>query len=182
MDGGAVAISVLTEPHYFNGSLEELKQLKSCFPSMPFLRKDFIISEYQLYESKAAGADLVLLIARWLEDNEMKALYNLSRALGLQALVEAEDGEDLMRARALGAEIIGVNARNLADLSVDISRVSRLAASVKDRNFIFVGESGIDDSETVRALYKSGIEAVLAGGALMKAQDPAGMVRNLSLV
>ena len=182
VDGGAVAISVLTEPHYFNGSLEELKQLKSCFPSMPFLRKDFIISEYQLYESKAAGADLVLLIARWLEDNEMKALYNLSRALGLQALVEVEDGEDLMRARALGAEIIGVNARNLADLSVDISRVSRLAASVKDRNFIFVGESGIDDSETVRALYKSGIEAVLAGGALMKAQDPAGMVRNLSLV
>ncbi len=192
VDGGAVAISVLTEPQYFKGSLEELKQLKSCFPSMPFLRKDFIISEYQVYESKAAGADFVLLITRWLEDNELKALYNLSRGLGLQVLVEVETEDDMSRALKIGAEIIGINARSLVDLTVDVGRVTALARcvrsvgtgrdlSLRGNNRILVGESGVDSVETVQQWHEAGVDTVLVGGALMSAQDPAGMVRNLSL-
>ncbi|MFA4872630.1 MAG: indole-3-glycerol phosphate synthase TrpC [Patescibacteria group bacterium] len=187
VDGGAVAISVLTEPNYFNGSLEELKQLKESFPSMPFLRKDFIISEYQVYESKAAGADLVLLITRWLEDDELKRLFQLSRALGLQVLVEVEQEEDFERAMKIGAEIIGINARSLVDLTVDVDRVVRLARTAtravgaKDFLPLLIGESGVVSAEIVRKWHHAGVRAVLVGEALMKSGDPVNMVRALSL-
>lgn len=189
VDGGAVAISVLTEPSYFKGSIDDLARLKESFPYIPFLRKDFIISEYQVYESKAAGADMLLLITRWLEGEELRRLYQLTRAVGLHALVEVETEEDLTRACAIGAEIIGINARNLTDLTVDVNRVMRLVRTVGARLVapvhgrpIVVGESGIDSVETVHEWHEAGVNVILVGGALMKAGDPAGLVRTFSLV
>ena len=182
VDGGAVAISVLTEPGYFKGSLEDLTQLKEGFPYTPFLRKDFIVSEHQVYQSKAAGADMLLLITRWLEDEELKRLYQLTRSLGMHALVETETEEDIRRARAVGAEIIGINARNLVDLTVDVHRVTRLARGIVDKDFILIGESGVDNPAIVREWHAVGIDVVLVGGALMKSDDPKDMVRRFSLV
>lgn len=182
VDGGAAAISVLTEQCHFKGSLAHLTELKTAFPHVPFLRKDFIVSEYQVYESKAAGADMLLLITRWLEDDELRRLHELTRELGMQALVETEIDEDMQRARALGAEIIGINARNLVDLSVDTNRVTALARTVRDKDFILVGESGVDNPSVVRTWHEAGVDVVLVGGALMKTDDPVRMVREFSLI
>ncbi|MEW6200398.1 MAG: indole-3-glycerol phosphate synthase TrpC [bacterium] len=181
VDGGATAISVLTEPTHFLGSREDLMQLKESFPYMPFLRKDFIISEYQVYESKSAGADMLLLITRWLEDDELKALYQLSHALGLQVLVEVESEEDFERTMKIGAEIIGINARSLFDLTVDTKRVRNLAAKIKNKDFILIGESGVDSVDIVRQWHAAGVDAVLAGNVLMETDDPRGMVREFLL-
>lgn len=187
--GGAAAISVLTQPEYFNGLIGDLADLKAAFPTMPFLRKDFIISEYQIYESKAAGADMVLLIARWLEDGELKRLYELTRLLGMHALVEIENERDFNRAVNAGAEIIGINARNLVDLSVDADRVTELAAAGRKltaplpmgKRPLLIGESGVDSVETVRAWRRAGIDVVLVGSVLMKAEHPAELIRRFSL-
>ena len=182
VDGGAAAISVLTEPSHFKGSIDDLTQLKESFPTTPFLRKDFIISEYQIYQSRAIGADMLLLITQWLTDEELRKLYQLTRVIGLHALVEVETGEDLQRTRAIGAEIIGINARNLIDLTVDVHSVSILARAVRDKDFILIGESGVDNPEIVYEWHEAGVDAVLVGGALMKADDPASEVRKFSLV
>jgi len=182
VDGGAAAISVLTEQSHFKGSLADLTELKTAFPYVPFLRKDFIVSEYQVYESKAAGADILLLITQWLEDDELRRLHELTRELGMQALVETETDEDMRRARALGAEIIGINARNLVDLSVDTNRVTALARTVRDKDFILVGESGVDNPSVVRIWQEAGVDVALVGGALMKTDDQVNMVREFSLI
>ncbi|OGL90833.1 hypothetical protein A3J36_02290 [Candidatus Uhrbacteria bacterium RIFCSPLOWO2_02_FULL_54_37] len=195
VDGGAAVISVLTEPSYFKGSLEEVVHLKEGFPYMPFLRKDFIINEYQIYESKAAGADMLLLITRWLTDEELKKLYQRTREVGLHALVEVETEEDLQRACAIGADIIGINARNLIDLSVDVNRVTELVRKVRSvvganlprgkaggRSPLLVGESGVDNPEIVHAWHEAGVGAVLVGTALMRSNDPAELIKQFSMV
>src|SRR3989338_10972394 len=195
VDGGAAAISVLTEPSYFKGSIEDLTQLKESFPFIPFLRKDFIIDEYQIYESKAAGADMLLLITRWLTDEELKKLYQRTREVGLHALVEVETEEDLQRACAIGADIIGINARNLIDLSVDVNRVTELVRKVRSvvganlprgkaggRSPLLVGESGVDNPEIVHAWHEAGVGAVLVGTALMRSNDPAELIKQFSMV
>ena len=153
---------------------------------MPFLRKDFIISEYQIFESLAAGADMLLLITRWLEDHELQRFYHLTRRLGMHALVETESEEDFQRALSIGAEIIGINSRNLVDLTVDVHRVTRLAKMIarkkRSHDFILIGESGVDSPSIVREWRQAGVDAALVGGALMQADDPASMVREFSLV
>lgn len=188
IEGGAEAVSVLTEPNYFHGSLGDLHRLKSRFPDVPFLRKDFIIFDYQVYQSKAAGADAVLLITQWLEDDDLNRLYELTRSLGMNALVEVESKDDMDRALSAGFDIIGINARSLVDLSVHVERVSMLANHAKLNTGairelpILVGESGVDSAKTVVAWSKAGINAILVGEALMKADEPGSLIRDFSMI
>jgi indole-3-glycerol phosphate synthase len=176
-DGGAAAISVLTEGPNFGGSLDDLREARaSC--ELPLLRKDFILDSYQLEESLAAGADAVLLIVAALAPQDLASLYRAARAMGLDVLVEVHDGEELAIALALGADIIGVNNRDLRDFSVDLQRTERLMADVPP-GVTIVSESGIATAEQLRGLYERGVQAALVGESLMRSPDPASVLRAL---
>jgi indole-3-glycerol phosphate synthase len=175
--GGAVALSVLTEGPNFDGSLEDLTAARaSC--ALPILRKDFIVDGYQLHEARGAGADAVLLIVAALKPAELRSLHDDARALGLDVLVEVHDGEELRRALAAGAEIVGINNRDLRDFSVDVERTARLMAGMPD-GVIVVSESGIATAEQLEKLRLEGVAAVLVGETLMRAPDPAAALRAL---
>jgi len=175
--GGAAALSVLTEPRHFGGSLADLRAARWA-ASLPVLRKDFLVHPSQLIESRAAGADAVLLIAAALADDELSALLAVARDLGLGVLLEAHAEEDLERALATGAEVVGVNARDLETLEVDGERAMRLLARVPgDR--IAVLESGISRPEQAARAAAAGARALLVGEALMRAEDPAALIRAL---
>jgi indole-3-glycerol phosphate synthase len=175
--GGAAAISVLTEPRHFGGSLADLRAARWA-ASLPVLRKDFLVHPSQLIESRAAGADAVLLIAAALADDELSALLALARDLGLGVLLEAHAEDDLERALAADAEVVGVNARDLETLEVDGERAMRLLARVPgDR--IAVLESGISRPEQAARAAAAGARALLVGEALMRAEDPAALIRAL---
>jgi indole-3-glycerol phosphate synthase len=175
--GGAVAASILTEGPNFGGSLEDLTAARAVC-SLPLLRKDFVVDPYQLHEARAAGADAILLIVAALTDAELRGLYTTAGELGLDVLVEVHDSEELARAGELGAEIIGVNNRDLRDFSVDIDRTSRLMAEMPP-NTIVVSESGISDAAQLATLQAQGVQAVLVGERLMRAPDPADAVTAL---
>ncbi len=163
--GGAAAISVLTERRRFGGSLDDLRAVRSAVP-VPVLRKDFIVSTYQLVEGRAAGADLVLLIVAALDDATLRLLHDEARELGLTVLVEIHDEAEAERAVELGAELIGINARNLKTLEVDGSTFSRLAPLIPgDR--LLVAESGITGPIDVKRFVAEGAQAVLVGEALV---------------
>lgn len=174
--GGASAISVLTEPYYFMGSNEYLREIRKEV-SIPILRKDFIVDEYQIYETKTLGADACLLICAILEQDTLKQYLDLAHRLGLSALVETHDEAEIEMAVKAGAGIIGVNNRNLKDFSVDIGHSQELRRLVPDGT-IFVAESGIKEKEQVVQLYREGVNAVLIGETLMRAQDRAAVVRE----
>lgn len=175
--GGAAALSVLTEARHFGGSLADLRAARWA-TSLPVLRKDFLVHPSQLIESRAAGADAVLLIAAALADDELSALLVLARDLGLGVLLEAHAEEDLERALATDASVIGVNARDLETLEVDGERALRLLARVPgDR--IAVLESGISRPEQAARAAAAGARALLVGEALMRAEDPAALIRAL---
>ena len=140
-EGGAAAISVLTEQRRFGGSLEDLRAVRAAV-DVPLLRKDFIVTDYQLWEARAAGADLALLIVAALDDDELRRLHDLAGELGLTALVEVHDDAEAERAVALGAELVGVNARNLKTLEIDPDTFGRLAPGIPDDR-VKVAESGI---------------------------------------
>jgi indole-3-glycerol phosphate synthase len=176
-DGGAVALSVLTEGPNFDGSLDDLRTSRAAC-ELPILRKDFIVDPYQLREARAAGADAVLLIVAALSPAELEALHADARAIGLEVLVEVHDGEELQRALAAGAEIVGVNNRDLRDFSVDLERTARLMSSVP-ASVTVVSESGISTPEQLGALQRAGVQAVLVGEALMRSADPAAALRAL---
>jgi len=178
---GAIAISVLTEEHYFKGSPADLTQCKTLLPDACFLRKDFTVNPYQVYEAKAMGADMILLITKWLEDKELHDLYDTAKNIGLRVLVETESVEDLKRAEKLNADVIGINARNLTDLSVDPMRVPELAETLAQKPSVFVGESGVKDADTVRQWQKAGINTILIGETLMRAENPQKKLKELSL-
>jgi len=176
-EGGAAAVSVLTEPRHFGGSLADLRSVRARV-ALPVLRKDFVIHPSQVIQSRAEGADAVLLIAAALTVSELEELRCVAEELGMAALVEAHAEEDLDRAVASGAGIVGVNARDLETLEVDLERGLRLAVAVPpDR--VLVLESGIRSAEDARRAEAAGAHAVLVGEALMRAADPAAAVRKL---
>jgi indole-3-glycerol phosphate synthase len=175
--GGASALSVLTEGPHFGGSLEDLRVAREA-SELPILRKDFILEAYQLYEARACGADAVLLIVAALEERELAALHERARELALEALVEVHDARELQTALDIGAELVGINNRDLRDFSVDVERTSRLVREVPDGVGV-VSESGIATAEQLRALAAQGVDAVLVGEALMRAPEPEAALREL---
>ncbi len=176
--GGAAAISVLTEQRRFGGSLDDLRAVRAAVDT-PILRKDFIVTSYQLLEARSAGADLALLIVAALDDDDLRRLHDEARELGLTVLVEVHDEAETERAVALGAEIIGVNARNLKTLVVDNDTFARLAPMVPDER-VLVAESGISGPDDVKRFVGEGADAVLVGEALVKDGDPATAVRAMT--
>jgi indole-3-glycerol phosphate synthase len=176
--GGAAAISVLTEERRFGGSLADLRAVRVAV-DVPLLRKDFIVDSYQLLEARAAGADLALLIVASLDDDLLRRLHDEARELGLTVLVEAHDESETDRAVALGADLIGVNARNLKTLAVDDTTFGRLAPRVPDDR-VLVAESGISGPADVSRYVAEGARVVLVGEALVKDGDPEGAVRAMT--
>lgn len=174
---GASAISVLTEPEYFKGSLEDLRAVRGSV-SIPVLRKDFLCDALHIWEARAAGADAVLLIVAALSQAELVALGDLAETLGMSTLVEVHDAEDMERARAAGARIIGINTRDLATLEVDPSVVKALRPLAPDGALI-VGESGIKTRDDVAVLEAIACDAILVGETLMRAGDPSGAIAEL---
>ena len=175
--GGAAAISVLTEERRFGGSLDDLRAVRAAVET-PLLRKDFIVEDYQLLEGRAAGADLALLIVAALADDDLRRLHDQARELGLTVLVEVHDEPETERAVSLGAELIGVNARNLKTLEVDDATFAKLAPLVPaDR--VLVAESGISGPADVARYAADGARAVLVGEALVRDGDPVAAVRAM---
>jgi indole-3-glycerol phosphate synthase len=175
--GGAAAISVLTEPDYFRGSLEDLRAVREAV-GLPVLRKDFVCEPLHVWEARAAGADAVLLIVAALSQHELVALGDLAEILGMAALVEVHSAIDAERASAAGARIVGINTRDLATLAVDPGVVKELRPLIPD-GAIVVGESGVSSRADVLTLEAMGCHAVLVGEALMRAPDPAAKAREL---
>ncbi|GAA3695741.1 indole-3-glycerol phosphate synthase TrpC [Zhihengliuella alba] len=176
--GGAAVISVLTERRRFGGSLEDFDAVRAAV-DVPLLRKDFTVEPYQIHEARAHGADLVLLIVAALEDTELVQLLELTRSLGMEALVEAHTEEEVDRAVAAGARIIGVNVRNLKTLEVDRSTFSRLADRIPS-HAVIVAESGVRGIDDVVSFAERGADAILVGEALVKDQDPTAAVAAFS--
>lgn len=174
---GAAAISCLTEPFWFKGSDDYLREIAEAV-SIPVLRKDFTINEYMIYQAKLLGASAVLLICSILDDSQLRDYMALAHALGLSALVETHDEKEVERALAAGAVIIGVNNRNLKDFTVDIENSVRLREMVP-RDIIFVSESGMKSADDIARLSKNGTNAVLIGETLMRASDKAAMLNEL---
>jgi indole-3-glycerol phosphate synthase len=176
--GGAAAISVLTEQRRFGGTLDDLRAVRAAV-DIPVLRKDFLVDPYQVLEARAAGADLVLLIVAALDDDTLRRLHDLAGELGMAALVEVHDEAETARAVGLGAELVGVNARNLKTLEVDQDVFGRLAPLIPaDR--VAVAESGIFGPVDVKRYVAEGARAVLVGEALVKDGDPEGAVRAMT--
>jgi len=176
--GGAAALSILTEEAHFGGSLDDLHEARAASP-LPILRKDFTVDVYQLYEARAAGADAVLLVVGSLTDDELTRLYTETRALDLDALVEIHDEDELERALEVDVDVIGINNRDLSDFTVDLSRTFDLLADVPAGKTV-VSESGIVTREQVDELERVGVDAVLVGETLMRADDPEYACRDLS--
>jgi len=176
--GGAAALSVLTDERHFGGSLADLRAARAAC-EMPIIRKDFIVDPYQLYEAAVNGADAVLLIAAALGDEDLRSLYQEARSIDLDCLVEVHDAEELDRALEAGAEVIGINNRNLDDMSVDLGTTFELMPDVPAGKTV-VAESGISGRAELAELDRVGVDAVLIGGALMAAKDPEAKVRELA--
>jgi indole-3-glycerol phosphate synthase len=174
--GGAAAISVLTEPEFFKGSLDDLNAARGA--GLPVLRKDFILDTWQVLESRAAGADALLLIVRALQQQELEALLLACRTLRMDALVEVYDDTEMTRALDAGATIVGVNNRDLESFEVDRERTARLAPRVPD-GVILVGLSGVATRSDVEELGAAGARAVLVGEALIRSDDPAAALSAL---
>ena len=175
--GGAAAISVLTERRRFGGSLDDLRAVRAAV-TIPVLRKDFIVTSYQLWEARAAGADLALLIVAALEQPLLEELHAEAASLGLTPLVEVHDEDEVERAVAAGARLVGVNARNLKTLEVDRTTFGRVARCIPD-GVVTVAESGIRGPEDVAGLVREGADVVLVGETLVKGGDPAAAVAGL---
>lgn len=176
--GGAVALSVLTEGPNFGGSLEDIR-LARAGSDLPILRKDFVVDPYQLHEALLAGADAVLLIVAALDDSELRSLRSLAHTLGLDVLVEVHDRDELGRALDIGADLIGVNNRDLRDFSVDVMRTLRLMREMPTTVTV-VSESGISTPDQLRELQLAGVHGVLVGESLMRSADPEAALRTLT--
>ena len=180
VEGGAAAISVLTEVDYFQGSLQYLDDIRKApgIEKMPLFRKDFIFDPYQVYEARAYGADAVLLIAVILEDSQIDSLMALAHRLGMQCLIEVHDTAELERVLQTGAQIIGINNRDLRTFEVDINTTGRLRAMIPpDR--IVISESGVSRRRDIEKLREWGINAALIGEALVTADDVVARLRGL---
>jgi indole-3-glycerol phosphate synthase len=174
---GAVALSVLTDQRYFGGSDADLTAAQQA-SGLPALRKDFVIDPYQILEAGELGADAVLLIVRALSDGLLAELLELTHACGMEALVETHSAAEVERALAAGARVIGVNNRDLDTLITDVSLAPRLRPLVPG-TCVFVAESGISRPEDVAVLLEAGVDAVLVGESLLRAEDPGAKLRSL---
>lgn len=174
---GAGAISVLTEPDYFLGSIDYLREISETV-SVPLLRKDFVVDEYMIYEAKVNGAALALLICALLTEDTLRRYISICDRLGLSALVEAHDEDEIRKAVNAGARVIGVNNRNLKDFTVDIHNGIRLREKVPE-DILFVAESGIRTREDIRELEKGNVNAALIGETLMRSRDKKAMLDSL---
>lgn len=175
--GGAVAVSVLTEEDYFAGSLDDLRQVKSTV-ELPVLRKDFIVDEYQVYESAVAGADAILLIVAALDDELLVRLRRLAEdELQMDALVEVHTSDEMKRATACGAKLIGVNNRDLRTFEVSLDTSLRLAREAPSE-VLLISESGLNNAADLQRLYEAGYRGFLIGETLMRADDPAAALRS----
>jgi indole-3-glycerol phosphate synthase len=175
---GAAAISVLTETRHFQGSLEHLATVRNEVPDIPLLRKDFIVKPYQVFESRAWGADAILLIAAILSDKELKELITLTHTLSMQSLVEVHNERELERALTCQAKIIGINNRNLDTMTVDIETTGRLRPLIPPGQIV-VSESGIKERGDIQKLRKLGVNAALIGEALVTAANIPAMIKEL---
>ena len=178
--GGADAISVLTEERRFGGSLEDLRTVRRAVDT-PLLRKDFVVTGYQLLEGRAAGADLALLIVAALDDSLLRDLHDQARELGLTVLTEVHDEAEVERALAVGADLIGVNARNLKTLDVDPGTFARLAGLLPD-GVVKVAESGVSGVQDATRYHAEGADVVLVGEALVRDGDPRAAVSRMKEV
>lgn len=178
-DNGASAISVVTDRSFFFGDISWIKRIKKTV-SLPVIRKDFVLDEKQVYESKVSGADAVLLIAAILEEAKLQELYSLVYKLGMEALVEIHTKEELQKALAIGAEIIGINNRNLKSFDVDNSTFSSLAATIPNEKIV-VAESGIHSREDFLFMKEQGADAVLIGTHFMRAAEPGKALYQLQI-
>jgi indole-3-glycerol phosphate synthase len=168
--GGAAAMSVLTDGPYFGGSLQDLRAARAAC-TLPLLRKDFVVDRYQLHEAAASGADAVLLIVAALEDRQLSELFSEATELGLDVLIEVHDREEVGRALAVDAALIGINNRDLRDFSVDVARTYALLADIPS-TVLVVSESGISQPSQLHELAAAGVSGVLVGESLMRAPSP----------
>ena len=175
---GASAISCLTEPFYFQGADQYLREISAAV-QIPVLRKDFTVDEYMIYQAKSLGASAVLLICAILDDGELRAYRQLAKELGLDALIEAHDEYEVGRVLNLGAEIVGVNNRDLRTFQVDMNNSIRLRKMAPD-NVVFVSESGIRTPDDIRLLYENQVDAVLIGETLMRSPDKKAALESLN--
>jgi indole-3-glycerol phosphate synthase len=175
--GGAAAISVLTDTPYFMGSLADLAAARAAV-DLPVLRKDFILSDYQVYESRAREADAILLIVRILPEKQLQALYQLSKSLKMDVLLEIHGESELETARAVGARLIGINNRNLKSFATDTRTAMRLADRLGPEQ-IPVAASGISSKADITVNQAAGINSFLIGESLVRAKDPAEMLRKM---
>lgn len=175
--GGAVGLSVLTEPEFFGGSLEDLRAARSS-TGLPALRKDFVVDAYQIWEARAFGADAVLLIVAALSPGELLSLLATATAAGLETLVEVHDRAELGRALEAGARLVGVNSRDLRTLEVDLGTAVSLVPAIP-HDVIAVAESGIRSGEEIRRLREAGFDAFLVGEHLLAAPEPGAALRTL---
>lgn len=179
---GASVISVLTEPRWFKGSVHDLRAVRQSLEGMPnrpaLLAKEFIFDEYQILEARLAGADTVLLIVKMLDEATLRSLYSYSQSLGMEPLIEIQNSFEMDIAISLGAQVIGVNNRNLANFEVDLETTSRLMGKVPPKTLV-CALSGISGPKDVEAYRKNGVDAVLVGEALMRADQPLGFAKRL---
>ena len=176
-EAGASCISCLTEPKWFMGSDKYLKEITDTV-SIPVLRKDFTVNDYQIYEAKLLGASAVLLICALLDTDTIKEYIGIADSLGMSCLVEAHDEEEVKSAISAGARIIGVNNRNLKDFTVDVNNSTRYRNMIPD-NIIFVSESGIASHKDIQVLLDNKTDAVLIGETFMRAENKAQMLKEL---
>lgn len=176
-DAGAAAISVLTDEKYFQGSLTFLEDIRAAV-NIPLLRKDFIIDAYQIAEARVSGADAILLIVHLLDDETLRSFLDRAHELGMKCVVESHSKEELERAVASGAEILGINNRDLHTFKVDVETAIAFAPLVP-RERIVVGESGIKTADDVRRLGKAGVSAILVGETLIKSPDITAKTQEL---
>lgn len=179
-EAGAGALSVLTDETYFGGDLDDLRAVRDR-TSLPILRKDFTLHPLQVTEARAAGADAVLLIVRILSDADLSALHAEARSLGLDVLVEVHDEAELERAVALGADLVGINNRDLSTFTTDLDTTVRLLEGVPE-DVVLVSESGIRTPDDVARLGRVGVDAVLVGETLLRGEDPTATARGLARV
>jgi len=175
---GASAISVLTDENFFQGSIQYLKDIKKIV-EIPILRKDFIIDEYQIYQTREMGADIILLIASALEKSQLKDFYNISKELGLDVLFEVHDKKEFDFALDINADIIGINNRNLKTFEISLNHTVDLIKDIKINNEYIISESGIDNFQDVTFLKAYGVDGILVGESLIKSNDIEKSVLDL---
>ena len=178
--GGASCLSVLTDEHFFGGSVEDLQRARAS-TSLPVIRKDFTVSEFDVVDARLMGADCVLLIAAVLTNDELSRFFDLAMHIGLDVLVETHDESELDRALNVGANIVGVNQRDLITFEVDHARAERMASLIPP-TVVRVAESGVRNAHDARRLRDAGYDAVLVGESLVTSVDPVSAVRDLMVV